>query len=396
MLRPYQQEAFEAIQKDLHVPGNSIVRMPTASGKSHAIAHTATLVEHVLILQPTQELLAQNMEKLSAIVGQDEIGIYSASFNKKEIKKFTFATIQSVYKKADEFKHIKLVVVDECHMISIRSASSMYMDFFNAIGNPKVIGTTATPFRLELGYNFKTADALQITMLKLINRARHKDAKEMFWKRIIFDVSHKYLLEHGYLSPLEYIDKPLLPYESIPVNISRSDYNLEGFANAIVGQQANILSTIAEAQNRYTAVLVFCSTVEQAEGLSKIIVGSKTVFGNTPTKERKQIIADFKSGKVKTVFNVGALVAGFDFPELDCVILLRPTRSLVLYNQIVGRLVRIAPGKSCGTLIDFTGTYKALGRIETFELYRNERGLWDLRTEKHDSWHDRILFSRPL
>lgn len=394
-LRDYQQHALDAIKQDIYEPGNSLVVMPTASGKSHVIAEAAKLSNPVLILQPSRELLAQNRTKLSLIVDKSEIGTYSASFDEKTIRKFTFATIQSVYKKPELFSHIKLIIMDECHGLAPRQLGTMYSSFITAIGNPKVIGFTATPYRLELSYFYNDIGELEAaTMLKLINRMRHKSAKKMFWERIIYKVDHKYLLENGFLSPIEYIYEPLMPYTEIPINKSHSDYNLEAYAEAIVGRQAQILSTISEAQKRYKSLLVFCATTTQAIDLSKIIKGSGVVLGTTPKNQREQIVNDFKSGKIKTVFNMGTLTTGFDHPELDCVLLLRPTRSLPLYNQIIGRLTRIAPGKTKGTVIDFTGTCKSLGRIETFELYKNEFNLWDLRTEKHQKWHNKVLFSR--
>ena len=395
MLRPYQQEAFDAIKRDINELGNSLIVMPTASGKSHVIAAAATLIQPVLILVPSRELLSQNYEKLSLVVPKEEIGIYSASFNQRDIKKFTFATIQSVYKIPGLFSHIKMVIIDESHMVSVRALSSMYTSFLKEITATKVWGFTATPFRLEPSYlRESNGDLIQVTALKLINRMRNKNHTEMFWKRIIYNIPHKNLLEQGYLCPLEYIHEPLMPYAEIPVNKSYSDYNLEVYTDAIVGREAQILSTISEAQKRYSSILVFCSTTEQARHLSSVIKGSAVVTADTPKKERQSIVDDFKNGKIKTVFNMGVLLTGFDFPDLRCIILLRPTRSLPLYAQMLGRLTRTSEGKTHGTVIDFTGTCKSLGKIESFELYRNSRGLWDLKTSKHEGWHNTVLFSR--
>jgi len=394
-LRPYQQRAFDAIKKNLNVKGASLVVMPTASGKSHVIAHTATLSDNVLILQPSQELLAQNLEKLKLLVPAKDIGIYSASFGKKEIKKFTFATIQSVYKNPQLFSHIKLVIIDECHNVALRSLGTMYKSFLDKMGSPKCFGFTATPYRLEVGYKrFKNGDLVAMTMLKMLNRMRHKTEKGMFWKKIVYYISHERLLEQGYLSPIKYIHEPLMPYSEIPVNKSRSDYNLEGYTQAIVGFEAKTLATINEAQKRYKSVLVFCSSKEQAENYQNIIKGSELIVGDTNKKKRVKLIAGFKDGTIKTMFNVGVLTTGFDHPALDCIVLLRPTRSPLLYNQIIGRLTRLAEGKECGTVIDLTGTCKRMGKIETFKLYKNERGLVNLRTEKHSAWHDMCLYSR--
>lgn len=394
-LRPYQQDALNAIKADIDVSGASLVVMPTGSGKSHIIAETALLKSPVLILQPSQELLIQNRGKLTAIIGSERIGTYSASCGEKVIKEFTFATIQSVYKKPEEFSHFKLVIIDEAHQLAPRNLSTMYTSFIKAIGSPKVIGLTATPYRLEVAYMRHNDGTLEaVTMLKLINRMRHKNAKEIFWKKIIYQISHQELLAGGYLVPLEYIHNPLLPYSEIPINKSHSDYNLEAYSQAVVGREANIINTIGEAQKRFKSILVFCATTEQADHLSTVIVGSKTVFGSTNKKEREQTIKDFKSGAVKTVFNMGCLTTGFDHPSLDCIILLRPTRSLPLYNQMLGRLTRPAPDKQKGTVIDLTGTCKAIGAIESFELYQSDRGLWDLKTERHPSWNNRTLFTR--
>lgn len=398
MLRDYQEAAVQAIKRDLPTTGNSVVVMPTGAGKSWIIAYTAQIAGNVLILQPSQELLKQNMEKLESIIGPSDIGVYSASFNRKEIKKYTFATIQSIYKIPDQFAGLfKLIIVDECHQIAVRSASSMYTDFFKAVGSPKVIGLTATPYRLENAYHKDNwGDLIQSSMIKMLPRMRHKDAKKCFWDKIIFNVSHQTLLNLGYLSPIQYVDKPLMEYSEIPVNQSRSDYNLEKYRDAIIGREADIINTIGEAQKRFKSVLVFCATTEQAKDLSEVIVGSKCVFGETDTKERKAIIDGFKSGEIKTVFNCNCLTTGFDHPGLDCIILLRPTRSIVLYNQMIGRIVRTAPGKSFGTVVDLTGTVKHLGKVESFRIYKNERGLWNLETETRKEWHDYPIFSMVI
>ena len=393
-LRNYQIHVMESIVADLDTPGASVVVAPTGSGKSHLIAATALLRRPVLILVPSRELLRQNYEKLALVTSKDEIGIYSASFNSRDIKTFTLATIQSVYKKPDLFRHIQLVIIDESHQVNPGTLGSMYTSFLRAIGEPKVIGMTASPYRLEIVYMKEGNDLYAATGLKMINRMRGKN-KTAFWKRIISNVSHKELLRDGYLCPLQYIHEPLVPYESIPVNVSHSDFNLASYSQMVIGMEANILRTISEAQKRYSSLLVFCSDTSQALRLQEIVKESEVVLGTTPKAERGKIIADFKNGKVQTVFNCNCLSTGFDFPELDCIILLRPVRSPILYNQMLGRLTRPAPGKTKGTVIDLTGSCKSLGSIESFEVFLNN-GLWDVRSEKVDSFHGKLLFKMKL
>ena len=93
--------------------------------------------------------------------------------------------------------------------------------------------------------------------------------------------------------------------------------------------------------------------------------------------------------EVKAVFNVGVLTTGFDHPALDCIILLRPTRSIGLYYQMLGRGVRIAEGKTACKIIDLTSTVKNMGRVETIKLVRRDK--WELESEA-GSWHNRELY----
>ena len=135
--------------------------------------------------------------------------------------------------------------------------------------------------------------------------------------------------------------------------------------------------------------MVFCSSVEQAERLQKLVEGAKVVTAKTSKKERIEIIKDFREGRIQTVFNVGVLTTGFDFPELDCIVLLRPTQSIGLYYQMLGRGVRVAPQKKGCAVMDLTGTVKRLGRIETIKLVKQEK--WELISET-GSWHNFPLY----
>ncbi|MBP9771435.1 MAG: DEAD/DEAH box helicase [Candidatus Pacebacteria bacterium] len=394
MLRPYQQACLDAIIKDLDVPGNSICVLPTGAGKSHIIAAAARERNPVLIIQPSQELLKQNLDKLALLVSREHIGIYSASFKKKEIKTFTFATIQSIYKKPELFQEVKLVLLDECHQLSPRNAG-MLSSFLAKLPTIKVIGLTATAFRTEMVYENINGDLYAATGIKMINRMYIQGTKRAFWSRILYTISHQSLVDQGYLVPLTYISQPLVPYEEIKINASHSDFNLSSYSASVIGFEANILRTIQEAQNRFRSVLVFCSEVAQAERLADIVIDSEIVTGKTPVKERKDIIERFKDHTTKTVFNVGCLTTGFDHPSLDCVVLLRPVKSPILYLQMLGRLTRPALNKPSATVIDLTGSCKALGPIESFEMFQ-QNGLWNVRSSKVDGFHGRLLFRQKL
>lgn len=330
-LRPYQEDAIErALWSIDKFDNNSLVVLPTGSGKSILSAGIAdSLNREVLILQPSKEILEQNVDKMKFYVSEDEIGIYSASAQRKDISKYTFATIQSVYKKPELFKHIGVVIIDEAHTMNPKREEGMFTSFLKHIGNPITLGLTATPFR-NIPYTRKINKwYVSETSLRLINRINPR-----FWSRITYNINNHTLVDAGYLTPLTYVDRSKIPHKRIPFNKSGTDFDLIKFQKLFAPLETQIIESIIKAQDHRKAILVFCSSLEQAERFSKAVSYSRWLSGDTPTKERSQLIHDFKSGAIKTVFNYGTLTTGFDHPELDTIYLLRPTKSLGLYYQM--------------------------------------------------------------
>jgi len=120
--------------------------LSTGAGKSHIIAAAAKAInDHILILQPSKEILEQNFSKYIAY--GFHASIYSASFNSKNISKVCFATIGSI-KDYDSFKHFRYVIVDEMDLVPVNKPNSMYMKLFKAIKPVGISGLTATPYRV--------------------------------------------------------------------------------------------------------------------------------------------------------------------------------------------------------------------------------------------------------
>jgi DNA repair protein RadD len=306
----------------------------------------------------------------------------------KQVGRYTFATIQSIYNDPEFFSHFKLVVIDEAHGLNPKSMTGMFMKFLKKIGNPKVIGFTATPYRLDTMYvDWGTADARCVTTIKLINRM-----KGFFWSRILVNVTMEFLIEQGYLIAPTYVDASLFEQSEIPLNKSRSEFDLDLFDRMLETKMERLQRVINYAEPISKSVLVFCTSVSQAKRLCDTTPGSAYVSGKTPTKERNQIIEDFKNHKIKTVFNVGVLTTGFDHPALDCIILMRPTRSIMLYVQMVGRGVRTCEGKTTCRVFDLTSNVKNLGRVETIKIHKENGQPWDLISET-GSWHAKELYS---
>lgn len=392
MLRDYQEEAVQAMLWAVERKGNSIVVAATGAGKTHIIAEfVKRLGKPMLILCMSKELVEQDYEKLARVVDKEDIGIFSTSLNRKEVKRYTIATIGSAYTHPDLFVHYDAVIIDECHNVPVKQLGSMYMGFFKAIGSPTILGLTALPARMDTSYE---ADGFggwkAYTTIKLINRM----GKEKFWERIIYNIDNETLTKRGYLCPIRYLDRTIIPHESIPINKSMSDFNLEEYEKKIQSEEEKLISAVFLGENIGRSVLVFCSSVDQAETLSRYVEGSKVVTAKTKRKEREKTIKGFKEGSIKTVFNVGVLTTGFDHPSLDCIVLLRPTRSISLYYQMVGRGVRLAEGKKFCTVIDMTGTVKAIGRIHTIKIVKEK--MWELRSETKNNWHNLVLYTRRI
>jgi DNA repair protein RadD len=389
--RPYQQQAVNKLLWSQQLEGADLCVLAQGGGKSLIIAELANrLNQDILILVPTQEILKQNLEKLSFYVSEEEIGIYSASFNSKEIKKFTFATIGSIYRKPEFFAHFKTIIIDEADLVPIKSTGSMFMTFLAKIGQPKCYGFTASPYRQEQSYErLENGGIITHTVTRMINRQW-----DPFWKRIIYNLSTQELINQGYLVPGRYIDKSIISHADIPVNVSRSNFDLEGYEEKIESKKDKIVEAVCLGMELGKHVLVFTSSVKQAEWLQSTFQGSKIITAKTPTKERKHTVESFRRGEVNVLFNVQTMTMGVDFPEIDVIVMLRPTKSIRLWQQMIGRGSRIAPGKKFFYVIDMVGNTKALGKIETIRIEKVE-GKWEILSEV-GSFHNKPLFSFKL
>lgn len=389
VLRDYQKQAIEKVKWDMDKPGNSLLVLPTGSGKSIVVAYLAKELNcDVLILQPSKEILEQNKAKLLSYVPEEEVGVFSASMNEKVIRKYTLATIGSIYKIPEKFNHFKIVLLDECHLLNHKDVGSMFASFLKAIGNPKVIGTTATPYRNVQGYHRFPDGSMECKItLKLINRMR-----PLFWNRILFNINSQELFNSGFLCPLRYFDASIARHEEMKLNNAGTDFDMDDYEVRLTKKQDRVHKGVQWARQQYKSILVFCPSVASATKYAQATPGSASVHAKTPPKERAKIISDFKEGIVPIVFNMGVLTTGFDHPALDCIILARPTRSVGLYYQMLGRGVRPAPGKEHCAVIDFTSTVREIGRIESIRLDKDETGKWELYADS-GRWHNRMLYS---
>lgn len=407
ILRDYQEFAVDQAIKGMRLDGNDLLVLATGAGKSIVIAEIANrLDQDIAIFQPSKEIGFQNISKLKMFVKEWEIGIYSDSMGAKKVRKYTFATIGSVYKRPDLFAHFGLFIIDECNLVNMKNLDSMFTQFISGVNEirreqklpkVKIIGLTATPYRNMTGYHKDARGQLySTTTLKLINRV-----KPEFWNRILVNVDIGHLTRVGYLCPIEYENRSFMTHEQMKLNKSGTEFDLDDFGIKLGSREKQVVECVLEAQKRFKSVLVFCPNVASANKYASVVAGSKAVSAKTSAEDRDRMIRDFKTGKVQTMFNMGVLSIGFDHPELDCIIMLRPTRSMALHLQMLGRGVRTAEGKTHCTVIDFTNTVKQLGKIETVEVRKEQfpeykYPMWEIFSTTENGterWHNRALYS---
>jgi DNA repair protein RadD len=122
-------------------------------------------------------------------------------------------------------------------------------------------------------------------------------------------------------------------------------------------------------------LLVFCAMISEALEVAKGIPGAVVVTSLTEPAVRDKILIQFKAGIIRCVINVGVLTVGFDYPELEAILIARSTMSLRLYYQIVGRAMRPHPDKVSAWIVDLGGNISFFGKIETMQIKENDKGL---------------------
>lgn len=383
-LRPYQQEAADiAVEKLRKQSKPFIIQAATGAGKSLIIAEICHQInEPILILQPSKEILVQNYAKLLSYDPMIDAGIYSASAGRKEVRKFTFATIGSIYKKPEEFKHFKFAIIDECHGLNSKNTDGMLTKFFKAIECNSVCGLTATPYRIDQIWKREPNGVLSTTAsLKMLNRIFSKNTKP-FFKGIAYKIETPELIEQGYLSKIKYFTEQS-DWSSLVVNTTGVDFTADSVEKFAGRRIKRIVEAIRYADKNRKRTLTFCASVSQAEHVLSHFDGKDEqvaiVTGKTPQDVRDELIKAFIEGKVKHMLNVGVFTTGFDAPVLDTIILARPTMSLALYYQMVGRGIRLDPNDSTKELhvYDLVGVVERLGRVETIRVQKEEGGFRD-------------------
>lgn len=362
-LRPYQLEAVDSIDKFfLNGYGNPLVVAPTASGKSVMIAEYLDRAfkrfpsTRVMVLAHVKELLEQNYHECLQLAPHIDIGLFSAGLRRKDCTNSAiFAGIQSCYARAVDFGYQDFVIIDECHLVRPKAAGR-YREFINDLKkiNPalKVIGFTATPYRLGHGWIHKGKDA-------------------------IFD-GISYNIEIDTLIQQEYLVRPVARSGSVHADMSDVHILRGEFVEAEAAAKFKeitlpaVQDALSRAQGR-RAGLVFCTGIEHAQDTLKAFnaCGESSVAivtGKTKAEERRNTVEDVKCGRLKWLINVGVFTTGFNATIIDTIVLLRATESTGLYVQMIGRGLRLHPGKKDCLVLDYGENVKRHGTLNFLRI----------------------------
>ncbi|MER0048185.1 DEAD/DEAH box helicase [Pectobacterium odoriferum] len=354
-LRPYQREAVSAtLDYFRHHTQPAVIVLPTGAGKSLVIAELARLARgRVLVLAHVKELVAQNHAKYCAL--DLEADIFAAGLQQRESQgKVVFGSVQSVARNLDRFDNaFSLLIIDECHRIS-DDDNSQYQQIIQHLQktNPqlRLLGLTATPYRLGKGWIYQYH---YHGMIRGDERCLFHDC--------IYELPLRYMIKHGFLVPPDRLDMPVVQYDFSKL-VARSnglfnetDLNLE-----LKRQQRitpHIISQVIDYAQTRRGVMIFASTVEHAKEITALLPAGQAalVSADTPAVERDALINAFKQQSLRYLVNVAVLTTGFDAPHVDLIAILRPTESVSLYQQIVGRGLRLYPGKTDCLILDYAG-----------------------------------------
>lgn len=362
-LRYYQAEAVQAIYDYFATKeGNPLIVLPTGAGKSLTIADfikgacTAYPGTRMIVLTHVKELIEQDAQAIIRYWPHAPIGIWSASLGVKTRNNITVAGIQSIHRLPATFAGTDIVLIDEAHLVS-KNADTMYGRFISALRgyNPKlkVVGLTATHYRMDSG---------------LLT-----EGKNRIFTDIAYEADVGVLIKEGYLCPLV-AKNGATKVDLSKVHTSGGEFVAKELADVMNKDHLieGALDEVASLAHDRNHILGFCAGVEHAARCAELARrrgwSADHVTGDMAQGERDEKIRAFKEGRTRFLFNAMILTTGFDAPHVDCILMLRPTKSTGLYVQIMGRGLRKHESKENTLVLDFAGNVERHGPIDQIKV----------------------------
>lgn len=309
-----------------------MLQLSTGAGKTILFSSIAreftTKGEGVLVLAHREELLTQAQEKLESVTGMP-VGIIKAGTSASPLFPIQVASVQSLVRR-QHMPNAALVICDEAH----HSCSQSYTKIFENYPDSYILGVTATPARND-GQGFK-----------------------FLYDSLVLGLSTSELIEAGYLCKFKLFASPK-QIKTTGVKTTAGEFNQRQLADAI--DTSLVMGDLIETWKKHALgkkTVVFTIDVAHSKATAQAYIEAgipaEHLDGETPTNERKSILERFRTGETLILTNCGIVSEGFDVPDIECVQCVRPTKSLPLWLQMVGRALRPAPGKEYAIIIDHT------------------------------------------
>lgn len=401
--RDYQTAAEEAGLDALAEGRDSLIVIPTGGGKSGVIGRiTRRLIDEfdglrIVNLAHVAELVDQAFRELIGMWDWAPAGVYQAQLGRRELhSRILFAGIQSIHRKVAQLGQVDVLMIDEAHTIP-RSSDSMYGAFIKALrqANPnmRLLGLTATPYRLDSG-------RLDETSTKINPRTGVPEDIPPIFEDVAYEVSVRHLIDEGWLAPLT-TKETQTTLDVTGVHRQGGDFKQGELQAKVDTDELNraVAAEIAAKGQDKRSWLVFATGVEHAEHLHQALTHygfrGGVIVGDTPSAQRTQMIAAFRRQELRYLINCGVLTTGFDAKAVDLLAMVRPTESTGLYVQIAGRgtrpvyppgfnpntatreerLAAIAAGPKPKCLVlDFAGNIKRHGPIDMVQPRKPGKG----------------------
>lgn len=316
--------------------------------------------KRVLCIAPSRELVLQNHSKYVTWY-KEPASIYCSSAGSKELRhQVIFSSPLTAMKNIRIIAHLGVsgIIIDEAHGVTptmlelIKQVQEYEVNGTKPNENVRVIGMTATPYRTGTGYIYAKDCTGE-------NEILHDDSKarDPYYSRLLYRVSAGELVEQGYLT------KPIIGETDEHYDTSKLETDRNGsFTAASVAKAFNgntkteriVNKVMSFAENR-KGVMFFAATISHAEEIASYLPSHdvRVITGKLKKVDREKFINDFKARRIKYLVNVDVLTTGFDAPHVDLIPILRATESPGLLQQIIGRGLRLSPGKKNVLILDY-------------------------------------------
>ena len=364
-LRPYQREDLSNILDAIRRERFILLQAATGAGKTILFS---ALIRHCMesydmrigVIAHREVLIRQAYDKLLKVwpEGAPYTGLACRSADKRvDVEaRVVIGSPQTLAGRLNEMPPLHLLILDECHRVPPRNEKSQYRTLIERLTGYypqlRVVGFTATPYRLGHG---------------MIYGARCRPGKKNWWDALHYQIRISALQEQGYLVALRAKEAENIDGDLESVRTDKGEYNTADLARLMekevhVGSAVNAYRRYGEGRKH---VVVFAVTIGHAEKLAGAFTAagfpSGCVHSEMPQADRRRVLADFESGLLEVVCNVGVLTEGWDCTAVDCMLMCRPTLSPALYVQMIGRGLRPHPGKKDCLVLDMSGNCRRHG-----------------------------------